>query len=260
MSNYKDLYLENENEKYKEEFNMFYENGRKFIEFLKSNNYLTSTKINKLKKRFRKAILSVSKLDCIMLKYDDEEKYLPLDEIQGVTVSAILKGKLQPQMCIINLNDVTKEEARQVMFHEMMHLVSKKIIKQKHNYNAVCGVSFTKNNAQYNNIINEALTEIVAKKIYDKIYNANYNLFEVEDEVYLDSTIIMYNLVNGLIDKDLFDIYFNNKVDKFEKIVFDKIGIELFDLECMLEEEKYDQIAYLIKDAIPKEKIIKKYY
>ena len=261
MLNNKELIIDNENEKYKEEFQMFYENVRNFINYLEENKLLKKYQIRKIKKRLRKVRLSLTKAPYAKVFYDGEENFIPLEDVQGTTVSGIMKGKLQPQICFINLNGITKEETRQVMFHEMMHAASKLIVKEKNNYKFSCGLTFAKYETLFYNFLNEGLTDIVAKRLYDKIYNRPYNVFDIEKNIsYINTTLIMYNFTENLTDKELFDIYFNNKIDVFEQIVGNKAGIDLATLEHLIQNYKFEYIESLIEDATSIEKIKEKYY
>lgn len=254
------FYVENENDIYRKQFNYFYENARKFIKLLKDNKYLPMSKIKKLQKRFRKTFISVTTKSNVAMMDNKNKKSISLYQNAGTTLSLLLSGRVQPQVCIIYLKDLEEKEIRQVMFHELMHIVTKKIFKEENNYKVYSGMSIFEDRCQYNLLINEGLTEIIAKKLYEKIYEEKYNLFRIESKKYFDVTLTMYNFLNNLDDKEIMDIYFNNKVDRFEKIVKENSNLDLFELEELFEERKYAYVISLLKKPISKKEIMKKYY
>lgn len=261
MYNYKqELVIENNNEKYQEEFNMFYENARKFITYLEEEKIFSSYNINKYKKRYRKTKLALTEKSLVTISNEEDEITINLDGVRAVTLNVRLEHMIQPQVCIVKTKRISKKLQRQVMFHELMHIASKRFNRKKYEMEVFCGISIVKNNKRKYVLINEALTEIVAKKIFDKIYDEKYNLFELEEKPYLNATLTMYNFINDLPDKEVFDIYFNNKVDKLEQIVKNKARIDLDTLDSLFEKNKYNYVIDLIENGITMDEVMKKYY
>ncbi len=174
---------------------------------------------------------------------------IDLSNIEGLTVNPVyyLNDEFVTlnSTCFINTCRVKKEKMKQVMFHELMHIAStKQYVKDKKIYIIKSGIYY-KYNIMYdisNKVIsnrslflNEAMTELVAKVIYDDIFEKKYVIKEkVGDTIYKSGYIMPYTILAYLVlnyfetNKDiLFEIYFNNNIKLFEKILNEKIGISL---------------------------------
>ena len=146
-----------------------------------------------------------------------------------------------------------------MMFHELMHLGSLKQ-EQLGEGNLKISTGLVKTNfINSDNLIeeeqeipdmeylNEAMTEFIAKFIYDRSYYDEYNIVSKNFLIYKISAyekgyfLIAFLLYNYFEKnpKELFEIYFNNDVELFRKVLNKTWGITL--------EELRDTINYLQK-------------
>ena len=138
-------------------------------------------------------------------------------------------------ICLVRNLPNDQEFLKNIMFHELMHVGSseqevisrKKLVFKAGLFKIIYNSNFSNYVSNYYRYLNEAMTELTAKFIYDKIYDDNYKIVNFKDEecitgIYGKSYFLLaFLLLNYFEDHPdiLFNIYFNNNIKLFEKVL-----------------------------------------
>ncbi len=227
------------------------------IEYLRKNSRLN---IRKLEKKIENTEFCFTSENVFRFDLGDRIKVMNINPNSGsVCMDPGYNGKIYfPKCkCIISKNVYSKEKQKQIFFHELMHVLS--IQRTKFFNNAILKCGITKTIAKYNKeksfeylsndllLLNESLTEIVSKYLYDKLYDEEYIIVEKNNEKkimskYTRSYFYIVYLLLDYFEKNpdkLFEIYFNNNIKLFFKVLKEQTSVNKIDLLNIIEEYAY---------------------
>lgn len=212
--------------------------------------------ISKIAKNYlsTNCILTNYKLNKIRIAPNDFLEVI-VDKDCGVTTVPIVFNrfgfKLANPICYVRNMPNDPDGLKNTMFHELMHVgsISQTLIsKTKLLYNTGLYSKVYNSNKNFEEekyeFLNEAMTELTAKFIYDKLYDKKYEIITISGQEYKNSIyakeyfLLSFLLLNYFEEHPnvLFDIYFNNKINLFKKVVADNT--------CM----NFEQLNYKINE------------
>lgn len=225
--------------------------------------YIDTTEIEKNFKN-TKYILTNAEKNKIRI-YKGEYLDINVQKDAGITVVPVLADnsgfKLINPICYVRNMPFDPEGVKTTMFHELMHVAShKQELLSRYKLLYKTGLYSKIYDANTENLdgpekyeyLNECMTELVSKIIYDKLYNKNYEIVsfdgkEYKASIYERGYFLLAFLLLNYFEKHLdvlFEIYFNNNVKLFQRVLKREFGITLDTLNKKLVEfnEKREDI------------------
>lgn len=201
--------------------------------------------ITKIEKQYEETKYVLTKDELNKIKVDEDIIEIKIKQTAGATVTPInytKKGyKMEKTVCFVR-QEQENSLLKNIIFHELMHvgstnqeLVRKtKLIFKTGIYSKLHKPILFKKSENFL-YLNEAMTELVAKFIYDNLYDEKYKIIEIENKKYSGSVyergyfLLAFLLLNYFEEhpKELFEIYFNNNIKLFEKVLKENTNFTL---------------------------------
>ena len=154
-------------------------------------------------------------------------------------------------VCYVRNIPEDQESVKNLMFHELIHVGSiTQKIDDKNQLIRLSGINKMVFSLDYKDLdldykyLNEAMTELIAKFIYDKLYDDTYKIVKLTEDMVISSGyaknyfLLAFLLLNYFEDHPdvLFNIYFNNNIDLFEKVLEENTNFTLKKLNKLMNE------------------------